>query len=85
MSGQFYSLKKSLEQSNETRKGKQKMNNTKTELTEVCEGVFTTDEQRETIYDTNSLIDTFKEIKKDGITAISFSLLVDLVNDRAAR
>jgi hypothetical protein len=61
------------------------MNNTKTELIEVCESVFTTIEQQQTIYDTNLLIDTFKELKKDGITAIGFSLLIDLVNDRAAR
>jgi hypothetical protein len=61
------------------------MNNTKTELIEVCESVFTTTEQQETIYDTNLLIDTFKQLKKDGITAIGFSLLIDLVNDRAAR
>ena len=60
-------------------------NTTKKQLTEVCEDVFTTEEQQDTMYETNLLIHTFKELKKDGITAVGFSLLIDLVNDRAAR
>jgi hypothetical protein len=61
------------------------MSATKKQLTEVCQDVFTTEQQQDTMYETNLLIDTFKELKKDGITAVGFSLLIDLVNDRAAR
>lgn len=61
------------------------MNNTRKQLTEICDDVFTTEEQAETMYETNLLIDTFRQLKKDGITAVGFSLLIDLVNQRAAR
>ena len=60
------------------------MNKAKKQLIEVCNDVFTTEEQQNTTYEINLLIDTFKELKKDGITAVGFSLLVDIVNDRAA-
>jgi hypothetical protein len=63
---------------------REKMNKAKKQLIEVCNDVFTTEEQQNTTYEINLLIDTFKELKKDGITAVGFSLLVDIVNDRAA-
>jgi flagellar motor component MotA len=55
------------------------------QLTEVCNDVFTTEQQQLTMYEVNLLIELFKKLKKDGITAIGFSLLIDLVNERAAK
>jgi hypothetical protein len=64
-----------------TRKGE--MNSTKKQITEVCNGVFTTEEQQDTSYSTQKLTDLFLDLERDGITAIGFSLLIDLVNERA--
>jgi len=64
---------------------REEMNTTRKQLIEVCNDVFTTEQQQDTMYETNLLIETFRQLKKDGITAVGFSLLVDLVNDRAAR
>lgn len=55
------------------------------QLIEICDDVFTTAERQLTTYDTLYLLDTFKELKKDGITGIGLSLLIDLADQRAAR
>jgi hypothetical protein len=62
---------------------KQEMNSTKKQLSEVCNDVFTTEEQQDTSYSTQKLTDLFLDLERDGITAIGFSLLIDLVNERA--
>jgi hypothetical protein len=59
------------------------MNNTTKQLTETNTNLFTTEEQQQTSYSTQKLTDLFLDLERDGITAIGFSLLVDLVNDRA--
>jgi hypothetical protein len=64
---------------------REKMNSTKKQLIEVCNDVFTTEEQTFINYETQKLTDLFLDLERDGITAIGFSLLVDLVNERAAR
>ena len=64
---------------------REKMNSTKKQLIEVCNNVFTTEEQTFINYETQKLTDLFLDLERDGITAIGFSLLVDLVNERAAR
>jgi hypothetical protein len=64
---------------------REKMNSTKKQLIEVCNDVFTTEEQTFVNYSTQKLTDLFLDLERDGITAIGFSLLVDLVNERAAR
>ena len=61
------------------------MNSTKKQLIEVCNDVFTTEEQTYINYSTQKLTDLFLDLERDGITAIGFSLLVDLVNERAGR
>jgi hypothetical protein len=62
---------------------REKMNSTKKQLIEVCNNVFTTEEQTFINYETQKLTDLFLDLERDGITAIGFSLLIDLVNDRA--
>jgi hypothetical protein len=64
---------------------REKMNSTKKQLIEVCNNVFTTEEQTFISYETQKLTDLFLDLERDGITAIGFSLLIDLVNERAAR
>jgi hypothetical protein len=64
---------------------REKMNSTKKQLIEVCNDVFTTEEQTYINYSTQKLTDLFLDLERDGITAIGFSLLIDLVNERAAR
>jgi hypothetical protein len=64
---------------------REKMNSTKKQLIEVCNDVFTTEEQTFINYETQKLTNLFLDLERDGITAIGFSLLVDLVNERAAR
>jgi hypothetical protein len=61
------------------------MNSTKKQLIEVCNDVFTTEEQTFVNYSTQKLTDLFLDLERDGITAVGFSLLVDLVNDRAVK
>jgi len=58
-------------------------NTTKKQLVEVCDDLFTTEEQQDTSYSTQKLTDLFLDLERDGITAVGFSLLIDLVNDRA--
>lgn len=62
---------------------REEMNKTEKQLSEVCNGVFTTEEQQDTSYSTQKLTDLFLDLERDGITAIGFSLLIDLVNERA--
>jgi hypothetical protein len=65
-----------------TRKGK--MNSETKQLQETNNNLFTSEQQANTSYSTQKLTDLFLDLERDGITAIGFSLLVDLVNDRAA-
>ena len=58
-------------------------NTTKKQIIEVCNGVFTTEQQQDTSYSTQKLTDLFLDLERDGITAVGFSLLIDLVNERA--
>jgi hypothetical protein len=64
---------------------REKMDSTKKQLIEVCNDVFTTEKQTFINYETQKLTNLFLDLERDGITAIGFSLLVDLVNERAAR
>jgi hypothetical protein len=60
------------------------MNNTTKQLIETNNNLFTTEEQQQTSYSTQKLTDLFLDLERDGISAIGFSLLIDLVNERAA-
>ena len=59
------------------------MNTQQKQLIETNNNLFTTQEQADKTYDTRELLNLFTELEQDGITAIGFSLLVDLVNDTA--
>jgi hypothetical protein len=65
-----------------TRKGK--MNSKTKQLQETNNNLFTSEQQADTSYSTQKLTDLFLDLERDGITAIGFSLLIDLINERAA-
>ena len=62
---------------------REKMNSETKQLQETNNNLFTSEQQANTSYSTQKLTDLFLDLERDGITAIGFSLLVDLVNDRA--